>query len=221
MRNNYVVIFDLDFTVWDHVPFEEQSFDMAKYLGIPYSKEFSKQIIDFWSGDFLKDTLISKESVSSIVEKYIPYLVEYGSNGKAFLDSMTYTDIVWLNNGALELLEYLKKNSYTIIAYTDWFLDYQYILMDQLGVRSYFEKVYSWDGTYQKPNRQRIEDLISKYPDKKFIYIGDSLTRDMQSANYIKDCIAIWYKDSLPINNFKIDHCTNDLNSIIPFLSNM
>lgn len=221
MKNNFVVICDLDFTIWKHVPFEEQSVEMAKYLKIPFSEEFAKQIIEFWRGEFLKDTIITEESVAKMVEKHIPYLAEHGVNGKKFLDSMAYTDEVFLNDGALELLKYLKRNGYTIIAYSDWFLDNQYLIMDKLGVREYFEEVYAWDGTYEKPNKARIKDLVSKFSGKKFIYIGDSLYKDIKTANYIDGCVSIWYKDTYEINNLLIDHYTDNLNSIIPFLENM
>lgn len=220
MKNNFVVIFDLDFTIWKHVPFEEQSIDMARYLNIPFSEEFAKQIVDFWAGDILRETKISKESVAIMLEQHIPYLSKYHASGRKFIDSMTYTDIVELNVGALELLNYLKEKEYTIIAYTDWFLDLQYFLMDKLGVRNYFEQVFAWDGTYEKPNRTRVEEVVSKFPNSKFIYIGDSLSKDMQSANYIKDCISIWYNEKYEESNLKIDHYTDNLASIIQFLEN-
>lgn len=61
LKNNFVVFLDLDQTIWNHVSFFEQSFDMAKYLKIPHSDEFAKQIIEFWSGDDIANVLVSKE----------------------------------------------------------------------------------------------------------------------------------------------------------------
>lgn len=217
MKNNFVVFLDLDQTIWNHVSFFEQSFDMAKYLKIPHSDEFAKQIIKFWSGDDIANVLVSKESVGRIVEKGIPYLIEHGAKGVDFLASMTATDSVWLNEGAKELLDFLKNNGYTIVAYSDWFFEYQCLLMNKLNVREYFDEIYTWDGTYQKPNKERIQKLATKFPGKKIIYIGDSLHRDIESANYI-DCIAIWYAPKYVENNLKIDYYTDNLSSIIEYL---
>lgn len=216
-KNNFVVLFDLDYTIWNHVSLSKQSIDMAKYLNIPYSDEFSKQIINFWGSDLLQDTIITKKLVGIDAEKGIPYLTEHGASGVDFLSSMEKTDTVWLNEGAKELLDFLKNNGYTIVAYSDWFFEYQCLLMDKLNVREYFDEIYTWDGTYQKPNKERIQKLATKFPGKKIIYIGDSLHRDIESANYI-DCIAIWYTPKYVENNLKIDYYTDNLSSIIEYL---
>lgn len=219
VKNNYVAIFDLDHTLWNHVPLKEQAKDMAKYLGIPYSKEFSKQIVDFWASDCRQDIVVTKSSIGKIAEEQIPYLTKYGAKGEDFLDSMSETDTVWLNKGAYGLLDFLKKNGVTIIAYSDFFYEYQKSLMRWFEIYDFFDMICTWEGTYEKPNKERIQKIVSKFPEKQFIYVGDSLHRDMKSANHIKNCISIWYTNNFYENDLSIDYHTNDLNSIIDYLN--
>lgn len=221
MKNNFVAIFDLDYTLWNHVPIEEQSMRITEYLQIPFSKEFVKQISDFWEGHCLEGKKISRELVASMIEKHIPYLRLYGRNGEDLLDSMRVTGKISLNEGALSLLNFLKNNGITIIAYTDWFLEEQYELMERFGIREFFDEVFSWEGTYQKPSKVRMEEIVSKFPGKRFIYIGDSLSRDMLSASYIEGCVPIWYRKEAKENSLPIHYDTDDLNTIIPVLEEL
>lgn len=219
-KNNFVVLLDLDNTIWNHVPFAIQIVEMAKYLNIPYEEEFYNQLSNFWAGDTLQDILVSMNSIGNMAEKEIPYLTKHGARGVDFLDSMTITDTVSLNEGAKEFLSFLKSSGYTVLAYTDWFMKYQCFIMERLGIREYFDEIYAWDGTYQKPNKKRIQNLVAKFPSKRFIYVGDSLQRDMESANHI-DCIAIWYTNKYVENDLKIDYHTNNLSSIIEYLKSI
>ena len=221
MEKNYVVFFDLDETIWGHVPYEIQSISMAKYLNIPYTKEFTEQVLNFEHGNYLDDMIVTKEAVAIAAEENIPYLKQYGITGKQFWESKRYTDKVYLKDGAIELLQYLKQGGYSIFAYTDQFLDDQMSILEKFDCAKYFEGIYSWDGTYAKPNEDRIKSVVLNHPNKKYIYIGDSLNKDMISASYIDNCTSIWYNKSNENGDIKVDYCTNDLKSIIPFIANM
>ncbi len=216
--NNFVVIFDLDYTIWGHQSFKEQCVDIAEYLKIPYSDEFLRQVENFYFGNTLDNVVISKEKVEKLIEIKVPYLTEHNIFGYQFMKAMELTDLPYLFEGTEKLLSFLKQNGYIVIAYTDWYLDYQTYLLEKFGIYNYFDKIYSWDNTYQKPNKERIENVVNEYSDKKFIYIGDSL-RDKVSARYIKDCVFICYKNL----NLKSDsdYIVNNLEDIIDILKTM
>lgn len=216
--NNFVVIFDLDYTLWNHIPLSEQAWNIARYLKIPYIEGFSKQIVDFWASDCRQDVIVTKSSIGKIAEDKIPHLAKCGAKGEDFLEAMTMTDTVWLNKGATELLEFLKNKGTTIVAYTDWFLDYQIFLLKENKIYNYFDYIYTWDNTYEKPNKERVQSLASKFSEKQFVYIGDSLYRDMKSAKNIENCISIWYTNKYHENDLDIDYHTDDLLSIIDYL---
>lgn len=177
------IIFDLDNTLIRH-DFEKESEMIAKELGFEGSIAFKIQLYNFFSqgmGDF-KWVTITEENYAKFIENHIPLLKETGKSGKDFLIAMQKVQPGSLMVGAKELLEYLYNKGYEIVALTNWFYTHQVSVLKKFDILNYFEKIYSWDNYFPKPNRLAMMRAINYGEPYKNVVIGDDPVGDISVA---------------------------------------
>lgn len=209
------VFFDLDHTLWDFDKNSEKAFkqifkeqqisvDFNKFIKIylPINAEYwklfrqgevSKEELRFGR---LKDTFnkfnyqVSDNFINKISNNYLEYLPVYNS----------------LIEGAVELLEYLKRN-YSLHIITNGFKEVQNQKLEKSNIKKYFQVVVTSECVgVKKPNPEIFEFVLKEVKAKpeECVMIGDS---------YETDIIGAFNSGILPIH-FNI-HKNNSLKGII------
>lgn len=91
-----------------------------------------------------------------------------------------------LNDGALELLQYLKSSNYRLFIITNGFSEVQYKKIENTGLKSFFEKIFiSEEIKTPKPGRDIFAHSVKSANARKSnsIMIGDDLETDVLGAN--------------------------------------
>ncbi len=174
------VIFDLDNTLIKH-HFEREHVLIAKHIGLEGSTEFEKQLDNMFSNNlnYLKNIKVTKEYFCHVIEELMPILKKVGKTGEELLDIIDKYHSGTLMEGADELLEYLHESGYQIVAFTNWFGDYQFKILKKLGIDKYFERMYSWDDYYAKPHHQAMIRALGGTEPCKNVMIGDDVRGDV------------------------------------------
>lgn len=215
MQNIKHIFFDLDHTLWDFDKNSEKAFkqifkeqqisvDFNKFIKIylPINAEYwklfrqgevSKEELRFGR---LKDTFnkfnyqVSDNFINKISNNYLEYLPVYNS----------------LIEGAVELLEYLKRN-YSLHIITNGFKEVQNQKLEKSNIKKYFQVVVTSECVgVKKPNPEIFEFALKEVKAKpeECVMIGDS---------YETDIIGAFNSGILPIH-FNI-HKNNSLKGII------
>lgn len=214
------VIFDLDNTIFKHDA-ESEFKIICEKLKLPYNEIVVAQLCDFFNKNerYIKGKRVTKSYMGYVAEELIPMLKIKRIRGVEFIEVLNGIDTTSLMEGSIEVLEYLSEKGYMIIALSNWFLDHQYMVMKKLNISDYFERVYTWDDFYAKPDKRSLQRIINNNDEKEYVLIGDNLTNDILFAksNGIK---SIWF------NSFKSDEMLefngaveiNSLNQIMGIL---
>ena len=177
------VIFDLDNTIFKHYP-EKEADMIVDFLGIKEKEEFKKQLSVLFSENMerYKRIYMTKENYEYILESRVPLLKANGKNIDDFFDAILNANVVTLMEGAKEILEYLYSKGYKIVALTNWFYVHQVQTLKRLDVLQYFDKIYSWDTYYPKPNRLAVSRALESTEPKQCVSIGDDPFGDITIA---------------------------------------
>jgi len=134
-----------------------------------------------------------------------------------------------LNDGVIDILNYLKKKQYHLNVITNGFKEVQYKKIETSGLKLYFDKIFiSEEIKSKKPERKIFEYSIksSNAMKSKSIMIGDDWDVDILGAiNYGID--AVYYKknseyvlnkSNTPLKNRCIVYKISDLFHLRSFL---
>ena len=174
------IIFDLDNTLIKH-DFEKENMRIAEHLGLENNSEFREQFDSMFKNNsmYIKDTIVTKDYFATVIEKLMPILKDIGITGKDLLDIIDKYHAGTLMEGAKEVLEYLSCKGYQIVAFTNWFGDYQLKILKKLGIDMYFERIYSWDNYFAKPNYFAMLRALENTEPSQNIMIGDNVRDDI------------------------------------------
>lgn len=190
------IFFDLDNTLWD---FEKNS-KVAMESSFKYFKLKEQDVIfkDFfkiyshhnkvlWAAyrkrEVLKKDLIRQRFQLTFDELHINKLVPEEMN-EHYLNEMPKQKL--LNEGALEVLEFLKSKRYKLFIITNGFREVQHKKLQSSGLMPYFEKVFiSEEIKTPKPGREIFEYAIKSANAKKSesLMIGDDWEVDILGAS--------------------------------------
>lgn len=173
-----VFVFDLDYTLlipdWSKEDdfFKENlsSEEFSKLMKIKqvalneYEKTADKYDLDTLS-DFYKQYEVNLPK--EIIEKWMIY------NGNTIIDT--------LNEGTLELLNYLKENNKKVVLLSNWFGITQIMRLKRSGIYNYFDLIICGDQA-MKPTIKSFALATQNYPKEKCIMIGDDAIKDYQGA---------------------------------------
>lgn len=187
------VIFDLDSTLIDH-DYRNECYTFAEYFGFPYSdsfeKAFHKALHDmrhtFW------DKKITRKNLAMYFSNQISELRCNGISGEEFIRAIEICTINIRNYEIDEILYRLKQHDIRLLVLTDWFFKHQAKVLIEFGYMDYFERLYTFDEYYAKPDPRAILRCIEKYDKKECLMVGDNLTSDVLCAKNAK-VASVWY----------------------------
>ena len=190
------IFFDLDNTLWD---FEKNSrFAMKstfeqfnlKEQNIEFSNFFEIYLENnhnLWAAyrkkDIHKKELIRKRFQLTFDSLQIEGISPENMN-KTYLNEMPKQR--YLNEGALDILKYLKLKRYKLYIITNGFKEVQYKKLNSSGLMRFFEKVFvSEEVKTPKPGREIFEYAIKSANAKKSVslMIGDDWDVDILGAS--------------------------------------
>jgi len=195
MNRKYThIFFDLDNTLWDfdtnsrnamHVSFEH--FNLAQKVDFSHFYDvYAKHNHHLWEL-YRKNEIAKKELTQLRFQLTFDELSIIGID--AGLMNTQYLDVMpeqkQLKNGAIELLQYLKKRSYEISVITNGFKEVQHKKIETSGLKPFITNVYiSEEIKITKPHRGIFEYAIKSSNARKTqsLMIGDDWEVDVLGA---------------------------------------
>jgi 2-haloacid dehalogenase len=181
------ICFDIDWALIKHSSNLEDK--VLRLRGFEPSEEFNEQVIHFWNNLYKKlqnGQKVEKSKVYSIAEKMIPFLRKMDLSGEEWFELLNKIDDPQLIDGAYEILGYLQRNGYYIVAFTNAFASDQAQILRKLNILNFFEKIYGWDTVPSvKPQCKALDSLIDMYSTDSIILIGDVVHTDIKFANKV------------------------------------
>lgn len=176
-------------------------------------------------GDFSKEieyfkSVLSKEDYEKFIKVYFDLLIKYESKFKKyevhklseFLKEKSKANITdeiiegWIdinsnmddviNDGVIEILEYLKSKDKSLVVLSNWFLKTQKQILKNAGLLKYFDEIYAGDSAL-KPNKESYISACGSYSFEECVIIGDTLQKDVYAPSMM-GIDAIYYN---PNNN--------------------
>ena len=179
------ILFDYDGTLILHDK-ENEGRQVAKLLGFAewQTIEFEKRLRDYLENHFVihGKKITRKAHYENLQMVFRPE--EIGTTVKAIDEAITENSIVStkLVSGVKETLEYLATRGYQLCVFTNGFYNGQVANMKHKGIYEYFEKIYTWDDFYPKPDERAYYRALAKTDPTQNIMIGDTLATDIVPA---------------------------------------
>ena len=180
------ILFDYDGTLIIHDK-ENEGRKIASMLGIPEKKlpEFNRRLdIYFRKYYALDNSKMTYGIYLSNIDKAIRPYELFGVTAKQFDEAMVENakHTTRLAANAIETLEYLVAKGYQLCILTNGFYVTQTESMKHKGIFEYFEKIYTWDDFYTKPDRRAFLRALAGTNPKHNVMVGDSLRADIEPA---------------------------------------
>ena len=181
------VLFDYDGTILIHKS-EEQGKSIAADLGLnkEQSEVFAAQLDYFFHNQkfFYTNKKVTYVTYLLAMVHYMPCILDYG------LDPEEVDYAICENNkkqselakGVNKTLKYLKDKGYILCLVTNGFMKQQVDNMRYNGIYEYFERIYTWDDTYAKPDKRFMERVLADSNPEDNVFVGNDLISDIAMA---------------------------------------
>ena len=181
------ILFDYDGTILIHDD-EEQGKMIAKALGLDEEEKqiFSSQLLDFFANQkyFYKGKKISYDLYYQAMNHYMPCICDFGFTARKVNQAINQNNLVCskLAIGARETFEYLKQQGYMICLMTNGFMKEQTQSMKHNNIYDYFDRIYTWDENYAKPDERFMYRVLDGTNPKENVVVGNDLVSDIMMA---------------------------------------
>lgn len=181
------ILFDYDGTILIHKS-EEQGEKIAKALGLneEQSKIFSAQLANFFENQkyYYKNKKVTYDVYYRALAHYVPCVYDFGLTPKQVDDTINYNNLTHseLADGVKETLEYLKEKGYIICLMTNGFLKEQSANMKYNNIYEYFDRIYTWDNCYAKPDARFMKRVLDGTNPGENVVIGNDMVSDILMA---------------------------------------
>lgn len=181
------ILFDYDGTILIHKS-EEQGEKIAKELGLDeeQTKIFSTQLADFFANQkyYYKGKRVTYDVYYSALAHYMPCVYDFDLTPKQVDDAINQNNLIHskLAKGARETFEYLKERGYIICLMTNGFAKEQVANMKYNNIYDYFDRIYTWDNEYAKPDGRFMRRALDGTNSKENVVIGNDLVSDILMA---------------------------------------
>lgn len=194
-----VLLFDADNTLLDFTKTEEQAFvTTMKNHGYPHDTQ-TKAVYDVLNHDLWKKYERGEITREEVVNtRFGKLFAQMGVTGDGVLFEQEYQEMLgtgsFLIEGAVTLLEEVKKAGYQIYIVTNGVAKTQYRRLKESGISDLADGIFiSEELGYQKPSKKFFDIVFDKIGEEfrtESLIIGDSLTSDILGGNNagIKTC---------------------------------
>jgi putative hydrolase of the HAD superfamily len=198
MNNKYThIFFDLDNTLWDFernsrnamfVAFHQFKLEIVADFNL-FFESYTRHNLALWES-YRRNALVKKDLTRLRFQNTFTELdikgVDANEMNTLYLKEMPKQKV--LNDGVIEVLNYLKKKQYNLNIITNGFKEVQHEKIKTSGLKPYFDKIFiSEEIKSPKPERGIFEYSIksSNARKAKSIMIGDDWDVDVMGAvNY-------------------------------------
>lgn len=205
------IIFDLDNTLL----FIDNTWFLA------YQEFIDKYNLDITPG-VLYDCIgkLEEDNPNCVITKefFINYLNDFLSINididalDVFLD--LYANIDLVNVDVIrEVLSYLSTK-YELYSYSNWFSFNQLKRLKRYRLDKYFTKVYGWDIIPSKPSIKGLNIIVGNNKDD-FIFIGDSITYDLEVPDKIGIDTIFYNRKNISQNKYREIFNIEELKNIL------
>lgn len=213
LKNVKYVIFNCDNTLCLHRKDEAKM--LANALGIPYNSEFKRQYSFMLQHSYIyfETQKVKLKKFTQLVDICMPILIKHKICAEEFIKVWFSLNCCFINEDAIDVLNYLQAKDYKIIILTDSFYEKQNKLLEDFNINSYINDLYSIDNNYLKRNPKSISRVITSNNINEYVMVGDSLEYDIAFAMNAK-IRSIWFNPEYKNNNTKFKP-TIEINSLL------
>lgn len=234
------IIIDLDDTLYNHEICHEYAINIIFEMIFNFVKKINPDINILKIKDEYNDIKnnlkieIGNTSSSHCRFIYFKHLFENFNIDFKYLDSLhskywnEFYSKIKLNEGVLDLLNFLKKINIKTCLLTDFDTIHQFKKLENLGILEYFENIItSQEIGVDKPNSKMFQSALRKMNLKsnEVIMIGDNYQKDILGA--IKNNIySFWFNNENNENNKTLEIFENyiefsNFETLVTFISNI
>ena len=196
-KNIDLLIYDVDGTLVEFKTLYNLLRESFKIHGVnfkqDYYKEYVSSVVKALNCDE-KD--FSFDKLSKSFEENFIICRDYKVSGSDYLNTLLSLERKYtrLKVGVKDTLPYLSNNYDQVIS-TNWFEDSQRVKLDKYNLCRYFQKIYSCEGTYPKPNMKHFKMISEDYSlnHNECLVIGDS-DADMGAYFHGYNTLLVDYK---------------------------
>lgn len=206
IRNEIVLIFDLDDTLYKERDFLKSAFHeiakkLSKKCNIPHQLIYSEMLIFYYNSENVFDKILK---VFKIDDYSLLNLIDIYRNHKPK---------IFLDKGVKELLAKLKHEVFKTGLITDGRSIQQHNKLNALGLSSFFDDVIiSEEFGSQKPCIDNFRYFQHTYGDTfNYIYIGDNTDKDFVTPNQLGWITVCILDDGQNIHKQSFDLETNKM----------
>jgi putative hydrolase of the HAD superfamily len=178
MKNN-VIIFDLDDTLYNEIDFLISAYnEISNFLSIKIGIDKSQNEIF----EYMFRSYLDKKNT---FEEVIAFLQIKCTTVFDLLDIYrNHSPNIYLSDNTKELLDFLIDQKFILGIITDGRSIQQRNKIRALNLENYLsEIIISEEFGSEKPNLENYKFFESKFPNSKFTYIGDNISKDFIAPN--------------------------------------
>lgn len=169
-----IIVFDLDDTLYKERAFVESGFKaIARHLGNP---SYADEMLTSWNdGKNAFEQLIINHSLNATVDELLTVY-------------RTHIPTIELESSMAETLDTLVAQGKTLGIITDGRTLTQFNKIKALGLSRWFDCdniIISEEFGSAKPDKRNYRFFMTKYPGRKYTYIGDNIAKDFFAPNYL------------------------------------
>ena len=179
---NKIIIFDLDDTLYKEIDYLKSAYQEIA------SRVYPALISDFKDENEVYYWMITNyQSGINVFDELIHYSIPYDKQELLRIYREHKPTIV-LSEGAIEVLEALKKKGYILGLITDGRSLTQRNKIEALGLGEYVEPtlvLISEETGFGKPSLESYRYVMQRYPESEYVYVGDNPKKDFYAPNQL------------------------------------
>ena len=177
-----VVVFDLDDTLYKEIDYLKSAYREIASLVYPVLKA------DYKDEDTVYHWMMENyQQGRNVFDELLRYPVPFSPEELLGIYREHQPSIA-LSDGAMEVLEYLKKEGHAIGLITDGRSRTQRNKIEALGLGKYVEPelvLISEETGFCKPALESYRYVMQRYPEANYVYVGDNPKKDFYGANQL------------------------------------